>query len=118
MPHCPGWRAPPPIAFTRGSSVPREELVVELSDAAVQSEECGCAVGLRNGLLLAGFAASVGQMVRKRWALVPKASSGAKPRVIESSIEVAVPVSVAYSQWTQFEEFPRFMQGVDEVRQL
>ena len=83
----------------------------------MQSEECGCAVGLRNGLLLAGFAASVGQMVRKRWALVPKASSGATPRVIESSIEVAVPVSVAYSQWTQFEEFPGFMQGVD-VRQL
>jgi uncharacterized membrane protein len=74
--------------------------------------------GLRNGLLLAGFAASVGQMVRKRLALVPKLSSGATPRVIESSIEVAVPVSVAYGQWTQFEEFPRFMQGVDEVRQL
>jgi uncharacterized membrane protein len=49
---------------------------------------------------------------------VPKLSSGATPRVIESSIEVAVPVSVAYGQWTQFEEFPRFMQGVDEVRQL
>jgi uncharacterized membrane protein len=34
------------------------------------------------------------------------------------SIEVDVPVSTAYNQWTQFEEFPRFMSGVLEVRQL
>jgi uncharacterized membrane protein len=37
---------------------------------------------------------------------------------IEKSIEVDVPVRVAYNQWTQFEEFPRFMEGVREVRQL
>ena len=37
---------------------------------------------------------------------------------IEQSIEVDVPVSTAYNQWTQFEEFPRFMDGVKEVRQL
>jgi hypothetical protein len=37
---------------------------------------------------------------------------------VEKSIEVAAPLSVAYNQWTQFEEFPRFMEGVTEVRQL
>ncbi|MBQ1072650.1 SRPBCC family protein [Micromonospora sp. C31] len=37
---------------------------------------------------------------------------------VEKSIEVQVPVSTAYNQWTQFEEFPRFMGGVREVRQL
>ncbi len=37
---------------------------------------------------------------------------------IEQSIEVAVPLSTAYNQWTQFEEFPRFMEGIKEVRQL
>jgi len=37
---------------------------------------------------------------------------------IEESIEVNVPVTTAYNQWTQFEEFPSFMKGVDEVRQL
>ncbi len=37
---------------------------------------------------------------------------------IEESIEVEVPVSTAYNQWTQFESFPRFMEGVDEIRQL
>ncbi|HWH43600.1 MAG TPA: SRPBCC family protein [Thermoleophilaceae bacterium] len=37
---------------------------------------------------------------------------------IEQTIEVDVPISTAYNQWTQFEEFPRFMEGVEEVRQL
>ena len=37
---------------------------------------------------------------------------------IEKSIEVDVPVTTVYNQWTQFEEFPRFMEGVQEVRQL
>ena len=37
---------------------------------------------------------------------------------IEKSIDVNVPVRTAYNQWTQFEEFPRFMEGVKEVRQL
>ena len=37
---------------------------------------------------------------------------------IEESIEVGVPVDTAYNQWTQFEEFPQFMEGIEEVRQL
>jgi uncharacterized membrane protein len=37
---------------------------------------------------------------------------------VEQSIEVDVPISTAYNQWTQFEDFPKFMQGVDEVRQF
>jgi uncharacterized membrane protein len=37
---------------------------------------------------------------------------------VRESIEVAVPVSVAYNQWTQFEEFPTFMENVESVRQL
>ena len=37
---------------------------------------------------------------------------------VEKTIEVAVPVRTAYDQWTQFEEFPQFMGGVREVRQL
>jgi hypothetical protein len=37
---------------------------------------------------------------------------------VERSIEVAVPVRTAYDQWTRFEEFPRFMSGVEEVRQV
>jgi uncharacterized membrane protein len=37
---------------------------------------------------------------------------------IEKSVEVKCPVHTVYNQWTQFEEFPRFMAGVKEVKQL
>jgi uncharacterized membrane protein len=37
--------------------------------------------------------------------------------LVEESIEVNVPVSMAYNQWTQFEQFPQFMDSVREVRQ-
>jgi uncharacterized membrane protein len=37
---------------------------------------------------------------------------------IEKSIDVQAPLSTVYNQWTQFEEFPKFMEGVQEVRQL
>jgi len=37
---------------------------------------------------------------------------------IEKSVHVALPVRAVYDQWTQFEEFPRFMHGVREVRQV
>lgn len=36
----------------------------------------------------------------------------------EQQIDVNVPVAVAYDQWTQFETFPRFMEGVKSVRQI
>ena len=37
---------------------------------------------------------------------------------VTQSIDVDVPVRTAYNQWTQFEEFPKFMSGVKQVRQL
>ncbi|WP_406211435.1 SRPBCC family protein [Kitasatospora sp. NBC_01560] len=37
---------------------------------------------------------------------------------VEESIDVDVPVHVVYDQWTSFEQFPEFMEGVEEVRQL
>jgi uncharacterized membrane protein len=37
---------------------------------------------------------------------------------IEKTIEVNCPVRSVYNQWTQFEDFPRFMAGVKNVRQL
>lgn len=37
---------------------------------------------------------------------------------VEQSIDVNVPVSTAYNQWTQFESFPEFMGGVEQVTQL
>ena len=37
---------------------------------------------------------------------------------IEQSIELEVPVQTAYNQWTQFEDFPAFMEGVEQVQQI
>jgi uncharacterized membrane protein len=39
-------------------------------------------------------------------------------QTIEQSVEVDVPIRQAYNQWTQFEEFPQFMEGVERVQQL
>lgn len=38
--------------------------------------------------------------------------------IIEETVEVEVPVGAAYEQWTRFEEFPRFMEGVREVHRV
>jgi uncharacterized membrane protein len=37
---------------------------------------------------------------------------------IEDTIEVQVPIRQAYNQWTQFEDFPKFMEGIQSVQQL
>ena len=37
---------------------------------------------------------------------------------VTEHVDVSVPVRTAYDQWTQFEEFPQFMEGVQEIRQL
>jgi uncharacterized membrane protein len=78
---------------------------------------------LRNFLLVIGgigaAVAATRPQARKR---VPKlgdvVSGGPIPRTITESIEVDVPVSTAYDQWTQLEDFPLFMEGVDHVQQL
>ncbi len=38
--------------------------------------------------------------------------------VIEESIEVQGPLSTVYNRWTKFEDFPQFMDGITEIRQL
>jgi uncharacterized membrane protein len=37
---------------------------------------------------------------------------------VTESVDVGVDVSTAYNQWTQFESFPQFMEGVEEIRQI
>jgi uncharacterized membrane protein len=72
---------------------------------------------LRNTLLfLGGVGGAVAAAIPLRKKL--PALGGRTPRTIDASIEVNVPVSTAYNQWTQFEDFPLFMEGVDHVQQL
>ncbi|MEU0600081.1 SRPBCC family protein [Streptomyces sp. NPDC006393] len=37
---------------------------------------------------------------------------------VKETVEVDVPVHTAYNQWTQFEDFPNFMEGVEEITQV
>ena len=75
---------------------------------------------VRNSLLVAagvGGVAAAAMKARKNG--MPNVDfAGTTPRTIDESIEVNVPVSVAYNQRTQFEDFPLFMEGVDHVQQL
>jgi uncharacterized membrane protein len=76
---------------------------------------------LRNTLILAGtggVAALVVPQSRKWLSSRLGRANGSSVRVIAETIEVGVPVSTAYNQWTQFEDFPLFMEGVDHVQQL
>src|SRR3954469_19026627 len=50
--------------------------------------------------------------------LARRRREGCAVSVIQEKIDVEVPVRVAYNQWTQFEDFPQFMDGVEEVRQI
>jgi uncharacterized membrane protein len=62
---------------------------------------------------LGGAKAATGKLA----GVVSLASVGGQTR-IEEEITLDVPVTIVYNQWTQFEEFPQFMDGVEEVRQL
>ena len=93
LPHVELTQAPGPLVSTR-------ETVVVRTPAA--------------GALLAG-AALVGGLLA--WTQMKK-MRGLGTSSIEEAIELNVPLSTAYNQWTQFEEFPKFMDSVEEVRQI
>ena len=69
---------------------------------------------LNRVVTLAAIAAG-GMLLSKQ---MKKKQGGRAGSSVEESIEVNVPVSTAYNQWTQFEQFPHFMASVHEVKQL
>jgi uncharacterized membrane protein len=73
---------------------------------------------LRNLLIGLGLGGAAAAAVKTRVHEKLPVGSGMSPRTIDTSLEVNVPVSTAYNQWTQFEDFPLFMEGVDHVQQL
>lgn len=72
----------------------------------------------RNALLVLGVIGAAGAAAAVALKRRRRAAAPSGPTNVDAEIEVEVPVSTAYNQWTQFEEFPRFMDGVDEVKQL
>jgi uncharacterized membrane protein len=75
---------------------------------------------LRNVLVALGLGAVAAKLFRSRGQVRESllGLGGTSPRTISGEIEVDVPVSTAYNQWTQFEDFPLFMEGVEHVKQL
>ena len=73
--------------------------------------------GHHMGTLLAAAAAVAlgGMLLSNR---MRSGQHGYSLSTVEESIELDVPVHTAYNQWTQFEQFPRFMASVQEVRQV
>jgi uncharacterized membrane protein len=118
------------VATARGLAAD-EELRRELREASNNLRQAWSRVERKRGhrlrntlLVLVGAAAATAAALpqSRRWiaARLPtdKIGRARTPRVIDEAIEVNVPVSTAYNQWTQFEEFPRFMDGIDRVEQL
>jgi uncharacterized membrane protein len=106
------------------------EMAVQLQKAR-QRVERRRSHRLRNSLvLLAGFGAASAAVsvpaVRERVLMLvggvkeraSVATGGPSPTTIIEEIEVEAPLSTTYNQWTQFEQFPQFMDGVEEVKQL
>ena len=68
-----------------------------------------------------GLSNTAGQLMDKVKGVAGGKSKGtgqAKAMVIEESIDVGVPLSTAYNQWTQFTEYSKFMKGVEGVEQV
>jgi uncharacterized membrane protein len=61
---------------------------------------------------VASFRRSGGRKARET------ATEEVRVATVEESIVVDVPLRTTYNQWTQFEEFPKFMEGVESVKQL
>jgi uncharacterized membrane protein len=70
----------------------------------------------RPGRLGAVAALTIGGLLLSRQ--LRKARQLGFQSTVNESIEVEVPLSAAYNQWIQFEEFPRFMESVQEVTRL
>ena len=100
----------------------RKELVEMTNDLrrAFQRVEKKRSHRLRNTLVAMGLAAVAAKLFQSRDKVTQSLPGlgGRSPRTIDAEIEVGVPVSTAYNQWTQFEDFPLFMEGIEHVKQL
>ena len=106
------------------------EMVVQLQKARRRVEKRRSHKVRNSILVLAGFGAASAAVslpsVRQRVVGVvgdlksrgQSVATGTGPTTITEETTVDAPVSTTYNQWTQFEEFPRFMEGVEEVAQL
>src|SRR5689334_10692851 len=108
------------LASDRQLRTELQRMATDLQNAWGRVESKKQSHKLRNtAIVLGGAAATAGafKFKDKLTRLDGTGNSMGSASTIDESIEVEVPVSTAYNQWTQFEEFPLFMEGVDDVQQ-
>src|SRR5438132_4669689 len=86
---------------------PDNSVAFDREIARVSSDQAAAGAGITAAVVLAGL--GLWQWQKRR---------GVSTKKVEETIELNVPVSTAYNQWTQFEDFPRFMPTVQRVTQL
>ena len=100
--------------WMKRTQLPHVEFTHEPGQPLVSRRETVVVRTPASGTLL-GVAALVGGLLA--WTQMRKAY-GLGTSSVEEVIELNVPLSTAYNQWTQFEDFPKFMDSVEEVKQL
>jgi uncharacterized membrane protein len=86
---------------------PDRSVALDREVARISADQVAAGAGITAAVALAGL--GLWQWNKRR---------GLTTKRVEETIVLNVPVSTAYNQWTQFEEFPRFMPTVQEVRQI
>jgi len=111
-------------SVTTGSSMPARDLAsgADVGETPAGRTDVGETTGGGGGIAGSLPGAAIGALAGAALGAAASAMLGAGGRegssYIEHAIEVNAPVRTVYNQWTQFEEFPKFMEGVERVQQL
>jgi uncharacterized membrane protein len=100
-------------AATKGPGLVKDRVMPKVEDA-------GGPGALAKGALAkgGGVASGITEKLGRKKGKAPAGAGKGRRLPVQEHIDVAVAVQTAYDQWTQFEEFPRFMHRVEKVEQL
>ena len=113
-----GTAAPERVAEIRMEIEAARWRLVEAIDALEFKADVPSRVGDGLSAIATNVTALVKDRIPERKAKRMDRDMSRAMETLEESIDVAVPRAAAYNQWTQFEEFPRFMEGVESVIQV
>ena len=110
--------APERVAEIRSEIEAARRRVVDVIDALESKADVPSRLG--NGLtaIATNVTALVKERILERKATQMDRDMSREMETLDETIDVAVPRTAAYNQWTQFEEFPRFMEGIESVTQV